>query len=314
MRQWPTQFPRYKHTGQAAHLYAHVGSKTQRVLVEVNSRCAHAAPLEFIHDVIIHLVCIDAGPGLHVLKVSLGKLQVGIEFLHVKIDITARLIGVALVDEGLNEGDDISDMLGGLGLEAGEFQAEQRHRVLDVAFDRDAVTATVQGAGAPRTVRARAIRGPAGDVQYALAVIEDVSDRKRMEAQLLLADRMASVGTLAAGVAHEINNPLSYLVANLDYAIEELHDEGILYEGAMVPLEMTMSMTTLVGPQLVRLAESFETPSDMIAPLQDAVSRFPRDHEFRHALGKTLCEVGRRAEGLDQLIVRRAKMRPSAGL
>jgi choline dehydrogenase-like flavoprotein len=42
------------------------------------------------------------------------------------------------------------------------------------------------------------------------------------------------------------------------YAIEELHEEGILYEGAMVPLEMTMSMTQMIGPELVRLAESFD--------------------------------------------------------
>jgi choline dehydrogenase-like flavoprotein len=42
------------------------------------------------------------------------------------------------------------------------------------------------------------------------------------------------------------------------YAIEELHDEGILYEGAAVPLEMTMSFVHLIGPDLVRLAESFD--------------------------------------------------------
>jgi choline dehydrogenase-like flavoprotein len=42
------------------------------------------------------------------------------------------------------------------------------------------------------------------------------------------------------------------------YSIEELHDEGILYEGAMVPLEMTMSMTQMIGPDLIRLAESFD--------------------------------------------------------
>ena len=42
------------------------------------------------------------------------------------------------------------------------------------------------------------------------------------------------------------------------YAIEELHDEGILYEGASVPLEMTMAMTTLIGPELTRLAESYD--------------------------------------------------------
>ena len=42
------------------------------------------------------------------------------------------------------------------------------------------------------------------------------------------------------------------------YSIEELHEEGILFEGAMVPLEMSMSMTQLIGPELVRLAESFD--------------------------------------------------------
>ncbi len=42
------------------------------------------------------------------------------------------------------------------------------------------------------------------------------------------------------------------------YAIEELHDEGILYEGAYLPLEFTMSMTQMIGPTLVRLAESYD--------------------------------------------------------
>ncbi|MCX5744355.1 MAG: GMC family oxidoreductase [Proteobacteria bacterium] len=42
------------------------------------------------------------------------------------------------------------------------------------------------------------------------------------------------------------------------YGIEDLHDEGILFEGAHVPLEFTMSMTQLIGPTLVRLAESFD--------------------------------------------------------
>ena len=45
----------------------------------------------------------------------------------------------------------------------------------------------------------------------------DVSERKRMQAQLVHADRMASVGVLAAGVAHEINNPLAFVMANLEH-------------------------------------------------------------------------------------------------
>ncbi|CAN5264622.1 GMC family oxidoreductase [soil metagenome] len=42
------------------------------------------------------------------------------------------------------------------------------------------------------------------------------------------------------------------------YGIEDLHEEGILYEGAMVPLEMGLTVTNLIGPDLTRLAESFD--------------------------------------------------------
>ena len=49
-----------------------------------------------------------------------------------------------------------------------------------------------------------------------IAVARDITERKQMQLRLLQADRMASVGTLAAGVAHEINNPLAYLMANLE--------------------------------------------------------------------------------------------------
>lgn len=59
-----------------------------------------------------------------------------------------------------------------------------------------------------------------------LSVIRDLSERRRFEAQLMLNERMASLGTIATSVAHQLNNPLAYLVANLDVVIEELHAAG----------------------------------------------------------------------------------------
>lgn len=51
-----------------------------------------------------------------------------------------------------------------------------------------------------------------------VSVIRDITERKLMQARLVEADRLASVGTLAAGVAHEINNPLAYVMTSLEVA------------------------------------------------------------------------------------------------
>ena len=60
-----------------------------------------------------------------------------------------------------------------------------------------------------------------GKLHFA-GILRDVTERKKLEAQLLLADRMAAVGTLSAGVAHEINNPLAAIIGNLDLAMRDL--------------------------------------------------------------------------------------------
>ena len=55
-----------------------------------------------------------------------------------------------------------------------------------------------------------------------IVTFNDITDRKAMEAQLAQADRLASMGTLASSVAHEINNPLTFVVYNLESLDEDL--------------------------------------------------------------------------------------------
>jgi two-component system, NtrC family, sensor kinase len=53
------------------------------------------------------------------------------------------------------------------------------------------------------------IRDPSGKVFEIILLMRDITERKEYEYKLMQADRMAAVGFLAAGVAHEINNPLT---------------------------------------------------------------------------------------------------------
>jgi PAS domain S-box-containing protein len=69
-----------------------------------------------------------------------------------------------------------------------------------------------------------------GEAYAVLGIARDITQRKKMEKQMFYTEKLASIGTLAAGVAHEINNPLAIILGFSDLLIEKTPPGSEPYE------------------------------------------------------------------------------------
>jgi PAS domain S-box-containing protein len=92
-----------------------------------------------------------------------------------------------------------------------DFEAQFRR-----AFERGIVFETIHRRkdGTPFPVEVSSRPAKVGRDDVLLSVIRDITERRALHAKLLEADRLSTFGMMAAGLAHEINNPLAYVLAN----------------------------------------------------------------------------------------------------
>jgi len=113
-----------------------------------------------------------------------------------------------------------------------------------MARQGDASMLTATGETIYLVLSAAPLVGEVADVRGMVVTARDERELRKAQAQLQLSDRMATMGTLAAGVAHEINNPLSFVISNLEFALEEL---GGLQPGAPLSAELREELLQALG-------------------------------------------------------------------
>jgi len=69
-----------------------------------------------------------------------------------------------------------------------------------------------------------------GNVYKVLGIGRDVTERRKNEEQMIYTEKLASMGTLAAGVAHEINNPLAIILGFTDMLLEKKIEDPEVYD------------------------------------------------------------------------------------
>jgi PAS domain S-box-containing protein len=97
------------------------------------------------------------------------------------------------------------------------------------------------------SVRANYQNGAVADF---VGMFEDITERRRLREQLLQAQKLESVGQLAAGIAHEINTPVQYIGDNVRF-LKDTFDEFILLNGVYARL-LAAVRTAEVTPQLLQ--------------------------------------------------------------
>ncbi len=65
------------------------------------------------------------------------------------------------------------------------------------------------------------IRGDDGEIELLLGIVTDLSEKRLLDQQLVQSGKLAAIGQLAAGVAHEINNPLFAILALTEFLLKD---------------------------------------------------------------------------------------------
>jgi len=100
-------------------------------------------------------------------------------------------------------------------------------------------------------------------------VVARTEELRRAQAQLLRAEKLASVGQLAGGVAHEVNNPTGVILARASYLVSVADDEGMdpdVIEDLEVIVQQAQRIRTITGDLLTfaRRSSSERAPLDLV--------------------------------------------------
>jgi len=106
------------------------------------------------------------------------------------------------------------------------------------------------------SISAAVFRDPYGIPQGSIVILRDITEKKKLESHLRQAQKMQAVGLLAAGVAHEINNPLTSILTTVMLLQEDMDTQGPRYPELQLVTNETLRCRNIVTSLLDFARES----------------------------------------------------------
>lgn len=107
------------------------------------------------------------------------------------------------------------------------------------------------------------IRNDEGEIVYILGISRDVTEKTELDQRIYNTEKLASIGTLAAGVAHEINNPLAVVLGFTDLLLEKFPSGSPEYEDLKI-IENNAKTAKKVVENLLTFARITEGLEDTV--------------------------------------------------
>src|SRR5215208_943062 len=146
------------------------------------------------------------------------------------------------------------------------------------------------------------LRDSDGAIAGSIVVIEDISSRVQLEEQLQISEKMASIGLLAAGVAHEVNTPLTGISSYTQMLLQNA-EPGDPRTKVLEKIERQTFRAAKIVNGLLNLARPAQVdsgPIDLHAVLNDVLSLL--EHQLRNSsikVRKELSPVGPIVQGIE---------------
>ncbi|HEV7868248.1 MAG TPA: response regulator [Chthoniobacteraceae bacterium] len=180
-------------------------------------------------------------------------------------------------------------------LQNGEWKGQFTHRAKD---EREVIVSS----------RWTLVRGDNGEPASVLVIDTDVTETKKLESQFLRAQRLESIGTLASGIAHDLNNILSPILMSVSLLRRDLKDPGA--EKMLNIVETSAERGAGIVKQVLTFARGVEgervllQPKHLISELSKIMTQtFPRNVDIQTNLPTELWTVSGDATQLHQVLL-----------